>query len=88
MNTEPSLIEFPCDFPIKVMGLKCADFLPTMVQVVQGHCPEFNADCIEVRESSGGKYLGLTLTVAATSQDHLDDIYRALTGHPMAKYVL
>ncbi len=83
-----SLIDFPCAFPIKVMGVNEDAFLPTMLEVVRLHCPEFDADCIVTRESSGGKYLGLTLTVQAQNQDHLDDIYRALTGHPMAKYVL
>ena len=82
------LIEFPCDFPIKVMGLNEADFVATMVAVVRVHAPDFDASTVVLRESSGGKYQGLTMTVTATSQAHLDDIYRALTGHPLSKYVL
>ena len=90
-STPPSdkpLIEFPCAFPIKVMGLNQADFVQIMVAVVRQHDPEFDAATVVVRESSGGKYQGLTITVTATSQNHLDDIYRALTSHPLAKYVL
>ena len=82
------LIEFPCAFPIKVMGAKQPDFLDIMVAVVRQHDPEFDATTVVVRESSGGNYQGLTITVNATSQAHLDDIYRALTGHPLTKYVL
>ena len=82
------LIEFPCAFPIKVMGAKQPDFLDIMVAVVRQHDPEFDATTVVVRESSGGNYQGLTITVNATSQGHLDDIYRALTGHPLTKYVL
>ena len=82
------LIEFPCAFPIIVMGAKQPDFLDIMVAVVRQHDPEFDATTVVVRESSGGNYQGLTITVNATSQGHLDDIYRALTGHPLTKYVL
>ena len=82
------LIEFPCNFPIKVMGAKSDEFVTIMAAVVREHDPEFDHLSIEIRESSGGKYLGLTLSVTATSQEHLDNIYRALTGHPLAKYVL
>ena len=82
------LIEFPCNFPIKVMGAKSDEFVSIMAALVREHDPEFDHLSIEIRESSGGKYLGLTLSVSVTSQEHLDNIYRALTGHPLAKYVL
>jgi putative lipoic acid-binding regulatory protein len=84
----PPLIAFPCAFPIKVMGLNQPDFVDIMVAVVRLHDPEFDQTTLVMRESSGGKYQGLTITVTATSQNHLDDIYRALTGHPLSKYVL
>ncbi len=86
--TDKPLIEFPCAFPIKVMGANQPDFVEIMVAVVRQHDPEFDAATVVVRESSGGNYQGLTITVRATSQGHLDDIYRALTGHPLTKYVL
>lgn len=83
-----SLFEFPCDFPIKVMGKAHPDFTETIVTVVKQFDPEFDATHIETRPSSGGNYTGLTVTVRAQSREHLDDIYRALTGHPMVKVVL
>jgi len=49
---------------------------------------EVDASRVETRPSSGGNYTGLTVTVRATSREQLDDIYRALTGHPMVKVVL
>lgn len=83
-----SLIEFPCDFPIKIMGKRVEGFADTIVAVVQRHDPEFDAAAVAMRASSKGNYLALTCTVRACSQDHLDGIYRELSAHPMVKVVL
>jgi putative lipoic acid-binding regulatory protein len=83
-----SLFEFPCDFPIKIMGKTHPEFAETIVSVVRQFDNEVDATRVETRPSSGGNYTGLTVTVRATSRDQLDDIYRALTGHPMVKVVL
>jgi uncharacterized protein len=83
-----SLLEFPCDFPIKIMGKSHPEFAETMVTVVRQFDNEVDPERVETRPSSGGNYTGLTVTVRATSQAQLDDIYRALTGHPMVKVVL
>lgn len=89
MNPEnDSLFDFPCDFPIKVMGKSHPEFAETIVTVVRQFDNEVDASRVETRPSSGGNYTGLTVTVRATSRAHLDDIYRALTGHPMVKVVL
>ncbi len=85
-NTE--LLEFPCDFPIKVMGETRDDFAYTIVEVVQQNAPDFDATGVELRASSGGKYISLTCTVRATSREQLDNIYRSLTSHPFVKVVL
>jgi uncharacterized protein len=83
-----TLIEFPCDFPLKIMGSKHPDMSATITAVVITHAPDFDETTIEVRESSKGNYLSLTCTVRATSQRQLDDLYRALSSHPMVKVVL
>jgi putative lipoic acid-binding regulatory protein len=89
MNPEnDSLFDFPCDFPIKIMGKSHPEFAETIVTVVREFDNEVDASRVETRPSSGGNYTGLTVTVRATSRAHLDDIYRALTGHPMVKVVL
>jgi putative lipoic acid-binding regulatory protein len=88
--TEPteSLIEYPSDFPIKVVGIMHDEFAQTIVEVVTIHDPEFHAGKVEMRPSSAGKYLSLTLTVRATSREQLDNLYRELSSHPMVKFVL
>lgn len=85
---QDTLIEFPCDFPIKVMGETHADFTAEIVKTIQQLNPGFSAANIEMRGSSGGKYISLTCTVYVTSKLQLDDIYRALTSHPMVKVTL
>lgn len=84
----PTLIEFPSDFPLKIMGIAAPDFAQGIVAVVLRHAPEFDPATMEMRPSSGGKYLSLTCTVRATSQTQLDALYRELTAHPMVKVVL
>lgn len=82
------LIEFPCDFPIKVMGETQDDFAQTIIAVIQTVMPTFDASHIEMRASSGGKYISLTCNVIVHSQKELDDIYRLLTAHPLVKFAL
>lgn len=83
-----SLIEYPTDFPIKIMGVMQDAFAQTMVELVMLHDPTFHAGKMEMRPSAKGTYLGLTVTVHATSREQLDNLYRALTSHPMVKMVL
>ena len=83
-----SLIEYPSDFPIKVMGLNVDGFVHAVTEVAKQFDPFFDASKIELRPSSGGKYLGVTITVTATSRAQLDNLYQALTSHPMVKVVL
>ena len=87
-NPQETLIEFPCDFPIKVMGETHAEFSKEMIKAIQSVITNFDASQIEMRGSSGGKYISLTCTVYVTSKLQLDDVYRALTAHPMVKFVL
>ena len=85
---EQSLIEYPSPFPIKVMGVNVQGFEEAVVSVAKSFDAGFDAKSIESRPSRGGKYLGLTITVTATSREQLDELYRTLSTHPMVKVVL
>lgn len=87
-NRQESLIEYPSLFPIKVMGLKVEGLVPAITVIAQAFDPAFDASTMELRESKGGKYLGVTITITATSRDQLDELYRTLSTHPMVKVVL
>jgi putative lipoic acid-binding regulatory protein len=85
---EQSLIEYPSDFPIKVMGPTHIDFAPTIIEVVLGFDPTFHAGKMDSRPSGKGNYTGLTVTVRAISREQLDALYQALSDHPMVKIVM
>jgi putative lipoic acid-binding regulatory protein len=85
---DDSLIEYPSQFPIKVMGLQVDGFARAVAAIAKGFDPGFDEATMEQRPSSAGKYLGLTITVTATSREQLDALYLALTTHPMVKVVL
>lgn len=83
-----TLLEFPCEFPIKIMGARVDDFAQTVLGVVLRHAPDFDAATMQMRPSSKGNYLSITCTVNATSQAQLDALYVELSSHPMVKVVL
>ena len=88
MKQRETLIEFPCDFPLKIMGAADDGFAQAIVAVVLKHAPDFDAASIGMRPSKAGNYLSLTCTVRAVSQQQLDALYLELTAHPMVKVVL
>jgi len=83
-----SLISYPCQFPIKIMGRNVAGFVQAMSLIARQFDPAFDAGSIELRPSKGGNYLGITLVITATSRAQLDEAYRALSTHPLVKVVL
>lgn len=88
MSRQESLIEYPCDFPLKVFGEAQPGFAQAVAAAVIVHAPDFDAATIEMRSSSNAKYISLTCTIRATSREQLDNLYRELTSHPMVKMVL
>ena len=79
--SDRQLLEFPCRFPIKAMGRDQAGFDELVRDIIAARvCPEHLHD-LTVRPSRGGRFISVTVTITASSQDQLDDIYRALTAH-------
>jgi putative lipoic acid-binding regulatory protein len=84
----PSLIKYPSRFPIKVMGAKVDGFVEAVTAIARHFDPAFDASTVELRDSKAGNYLGITITINATSREQLDELYRTLSTHPMVKIVL
>lgn len=87
-DEQDTLLEFPCPFPIKIMGKASAEFEAMIVTIVREHCPDLGEGAIRTQASSAGNYVSITATVNATSKDHLDNLYRALTSAEGVKMVL
>jgi putative lipoic acid-binding regulatory protein len=83
-----SLIDYPSRFPIKVMGANVDGFVHAVTLIARQFDPGFDAASVELRDSKAGNYLGVTITVTATSREQLDELYRTLSTHPMVKVVL
>ena len=88
LPADKSLIEYPSPFPVKVMGANVDGFVHAVVSVARRFDPDFDAASVELRPSKAGNYLGVTVTVTATSREQLDELYRTLSSHPMVKVVL
>jgi hypothetical protein len=87
-EAKASLLEFPCQFPLKIMGRAEDQLAQIVLEIVCRHAPGFDGASMEMRASTGGNYISLTCTVTATSQEQLDNLYRELSSHPLIKYVL
>ena len=88
MTLTDSLIDYPCDFPIKVFGLSQQGFAQAVMEVVVRHDPDFQASTIEMRSSSKARYISLTCTIRGTSREQLDAVYQELCDHPQVVMVL
>lgn len=86
--TRTTLIEFPCYFPIKIIGNNSSVFLEEIRQITVTHFPNVEEDALTHKTSKDSNYLAITVTVFAENQDMLDAFYRAITQHPEVKMVL
>jgi len=85
---ESSLLEYPCDFPIKILGNTQAGFAQAVLDIIRRHAPEFDGASMGMKTSKRGRYLSVTCVIRATSRDQLDALYRELCDHPMVVMVL
>jgi putative lipoic acid-binding regulatory protein len=88
MSDLDSIIEYPLEFPVKVMGLNRPEFVPAMTAIFLRHAPDFDQSTIVVRESREAKYLSLTMSINAVSREQLDALYRELSDHPLVTMAL
>jgi uncharacterized protein len=82
MSPDETLLTFPCQFPIKIMGKNEAALEKLVAETIRAHSSDFDPATISVRESNGGKFLSVTAVFTAHSKQQIDAIYKALTGNP------
>jgi putative lipoic acid-binding regulatory protein len=88
MTESESLLEFPCKFPIKVMGAAIPEFRERVLEIARRHAPNLSEQAVSERSSRGGRYISLNIVVDATSREQLDGLYRELTGCELVAVVL
>ena len=88
MTEATTLLEFPCMFPVKIMGEAKDGFADAMLEIVLRHAPDFVPASMEMKASRAGKYVSLTCTITAVSQAQLDALYREISGHPLVSMAL
>ena len=85
---EESLLQFPCDFPLKIMGGGSPDFRQLVVDLVSRHAPDLDETRVSVRDSHAGRYQSVTVVINARDRAQLDALYVELSGHPRITMVL
>ena len=73
------VMQFPCDYPLKVMGFAEGPFRESALEIIERHVPDLDVSKIQTRESRGGKYISLTVPFTATSREQLDALYQDLS---------
>lgn len=86
--TDSSLLTFPCEFPIKIVGMANLEFEGIVLSILRKHVPDLGETAIRQRTSGQGRYLAFTVTIQATSQAQLDAIYQECSAHPAILMVL
>ncbi len=86
--SEESLIEYPCAFSIKVMGVAIPEFRTKVIEIATKHDSQFNETKVKERHSKNNKYLSMTLTIAAQNREQLDALYEELTACELSLWVL
>lgn len=86
--TKTTLLEFPCHFPIKIMGTNSPNFLDEIRRITLQHFPAIEDEKITHKLSKGNNFLAITVTVYAENQEELDAFYQDVTKHPDIKMVL
>ncbi len=88
IDPEVSPIQYPLDFPIKIMGRNEPGFAQLVSAIVKRHAPDFDPATVEMRASRKNAYISVTCVITATSREQLDALYTELSGHPSVVMVL
>ena len=88
MESPKPVLQFPCDFPLKVIGHNADDFEALVVDIVRRHIPKLDAAAVSTRPSGGGKYLSVSMNFIANSREQMDALYRELSSHECVVWVL
>jgi putative lipoic acid-binding regulatory protein len=81
-------IEFPCAYPVKILGENRDSFAEVVVELTRRHAPEITEEHVQVRASRAGNYCAVTITIRATGEAQLRELHETLKAHPLVRLVL
>lgn len=87
-HTDPPKIEFPCAYPIKVLGRACDELHPAVVEIFERHAPGFDSETLSIKASSGGKFVSITITIEATGPTQLSALHEDLMATGLVSMVI
>lgn len=85
---DPPKIEFPCQYPIKVLGRDCEQLQPMVIEVFERHAPGFDSESLVIKSSSAGTFVSITLTIEATGKEQLSRLHRDLMATGLVSMVI
>ena len=83
-----TLLEFPCEFPVKAMGLACDEFEIAVLEIINRHVDKLPENALTIKPSKNGKYSAITITITAHSKEQVDAIYMDLTACELVSIAL
>jgi len=86
-NQEPK-IEFPCDYPIKILGRSCDHFKGTVLEIVEQHSPDYDRSSVVIKDSSKGTFVSMTVTIIATGKPQLEALHGDLKNSGVVTMVM
>ncbi|CAB5496672.1 hypothetical protein [uncultured Gammaproteobacteria bacterium] len=86
--TPEAIFNFPCDYPVKIMGKDCKELHSEMCSIIERHAGEIHLSQISSKKSTKGNYISYTVRIVATSVSQLDSINKELQDHPLVAYIL
>lgn len=88
VDTEPPKIEFPCEYPVKVLGRSVSDFESTVLAIFERHAPGFDQAAVALKSSRNGNFTSLSVTITATGKPQLQALHRDLMATGLVQMVL
>jgi putative lipoic acid-binding regulatory protein len=88
MEESKPVLQFPCDFPLKVIGHNTDDFESFVIEIVHHHVPDLDVTIVDTKLSGGGKYLSVSMNFIADSREQMDALYKELSSYERVVWIL
>ncbi len=81
-------IEFPCEYPVKVMGKNVPEFSEVVLEIIRRHAPDLRDENVGFRPSRNNNYLAVNVIIYATGTQQLQALFDDLKASGLVYMVL